>query len=254
MAQWNPQVNELFLKPGTSRRRPSAAPFWTKRAAATPICAARLRRCSRPANRQAAFWRIRPADLPTPSSSQRRRARHGHRALQAVAATRRGRLGRGLPGRQREPVRRQVALKIQPGMDTRQVIARFEAERQALAMMDHPEYRQGARRRATDTGRPYFVMELVKGVPITDYCDQQLSTPRERLELFVAGVPGRAARSSEGHHPSRHQAVQCVGDAARRPTGRQGDRFRHRQGDRPAAHRHDAVHRNSARSSARRCT
>jgi eukaryotic-like serine/threonine-protein kinase len=116
---------------------------------------------------------------------------------------------------QTEPVRRKVALKIiKPGMDSRQVIARFEAERQALAMMDHPniarildagttgEKDESGRRKdggqASDSsfithpssfassGRPYFVMELVVGLPITEYCDQAQLTPRERLEIFVA--------------------------------------------------------------------
>ncbi len=85
-----------------------------------------------------------------------------------------------------EPVDRRVALKvIKPGMDTRKVIARFEAERQALAMMDHPNIAKVHDAGTTVTGRPYFVMELVKGVPITEYCDQHLLSPRERLELFV---------------------------------------------------------------------
>ncbi len=87
---------------------------------------------------------------------------------------------------QTQPVRRKVALKIiKPGMDTKQVIARFEAERQALAMMDHPNIAKVHDGGATESGRPYFVMELVRGIPITDYCDrEQLSIP-ERLELFV---------------------------------------------------------------------
>ncbi len=87
---------------------------------------------------------------------------------------------------QSEPVERRVALKIiKPGMDTRQVIARFEAERQALAMMDHPNIAKVLDAGTTDTGRPYFVMELVKGLPITQFCDDQHLTPRERLELFL---------------------------------------------------------------------
>jgi serine/threonine protein kinase/tetratricopeptide (TPR) repeat protein len=87
---------------------------------------------------------------------------------------------------QEQPVRRKVALKIiKPGMDTREVVARFEAERQALALMDHQNIAKVLDAGATDTGRPYFVMELVKGVPITDYCDENNLTPRERLELFV---------------------------------------------------------------------
>ena len=114
---------------------------------------------------------------------------------------------------QTHPVRRRVALKvIKPGMDTQQVLARFEAERQALAMMDHPNIAAVLdaghdRRRAG----PYFVMELVKGVPITTYCDQHRLTPRQRLELFVAGLPGRPARAPEGHHPPRPQAVERAG-------------------------------------------
>ncbi len=87
---------------------------------------------------------------------------------------------------QEKPVRRKVALKIiKPGMDTEQVVIRFEAERQALAIMDHPSIARVFDAGATDTGRPYFVMELVKGVPITHYCDTVHLTPRERLELFI---------------------------------------------------------------------
>ena len=87
---------------------------------------------------------------------------------------------------QQQPVRRKVALKIlKPGMDTRQVIARFEAERQALALMDHPNIARVLDAGETGSGRPHFVMELVKGVPITDYCDQNRLTTRERLELFT---------------------------------------------------------------------
>src|SRR5207253_3253254 len=87
---------------------------------------------------------------------------------------------------QQAPIRRKVALKVlKPGMDTRQVIARFEAERQALALMDHPNIAKVLDAGQTASCRPYFVMDLVKGVPITDYCDQSHLTPRERLELFV---------------------------------------------------------------------
>lgn len=87
---------------------------------------------------------------------------------------------------QKEPVKRRVALKvIKPGMDSRQVIARFEAERQALAMMDHPNIARVLDAGQTDSGRPYFVMELVNGIPVTEYCDEQRLTPTERLRLFV---------------------------------------------------------------------
>jgi len=87
---------------------------------------------------------------------------------------------------QTEPVRRRVALKvIKLGMDTKQVVARFEAERQALAMMDHPNIAKVLDAGTTDTGRPYFIMELVRGIKITDYCDQEKVPTRERLELFI---------------------------------------------------------------------
>ena len=87
---------------------------------------------------------------------------------------------------QASPVRRKVAVKIiKPGMDTRQVIARFEAERQALAMMDHPNIAKVFDAGTTETGRPYFVMELVKGVPSTEYCDVNKLSTRQRLDLFV---------------------------------------------------------------------
>src|SRR4051812_33548412 len=87
---------------------------------------------------------------------------------------------------QTRPVQREAALKvIKAGMDSGQVIARFEAERQALAMMDHDNIARVFDGGTTENGRPYFVMELVHGVPIPKYCDDNHLTPRERLELFV---------------------------------------------------------------------
>src|SRR5208283_312015 len=87
---------------------------------------------------------------------------------------------------QTEPVRRRVALKvIKLGMDTKAVVARFEAERQALAMMDHPHIAKVLDGGSTESGRPYFVMELVRGIRITDFCDQNNLTTRERLDLFI---------------------------------------------------------------------
>src|SRR5262245_54839039 len=87
---------------------------------------------------------------------------------------------------QHEPVRRKVALKIlKLGMDTHQVVARFEAERQALALMDHPNIARVLDGGQTTSGRPYFVMELVRGLSMTEYCDQDNLPVRQRLELFV---------------------------------------------------------------------
>ncbi|NIQ90563.1 MAG: serine/threonine protein kinase, partial [Deltaproteobacteria bacterium] len=92
---------------------------------------------------------------------------------------------------QTEPVKRKVALKvIKQGMDTRQVVARFEAERQALAMMDHPAIAKVFDAGATPQGRPYFAMEHVQGVPITEHCDRHKLTNRERLELFMQVCDG----------------------------------------------------------------
>ncbi len=109
---------------------------------------------------------------------------------------------------QTEPVKRTVALKIiKPGMDTRQVIARFEAERQAVAMMDHPNIAKVLDAGTTDSGRPYFVMELVKGVPITKYCDDK-RLPLRAAGAHPAGLPSGTTRPSEGSHPSRHQTLK----------------------------------------------
>ncbi len=107
-----------------------------------------------------------------------------------------GRLGRGGMGdvflaEQSEPIRRRVALKvIKQGMDTRAVVARFEAERQALALMDHPCIAKVLDAGATDRGRPYFVMEHVEGLPITDHCNRRGLSTRARLELFVRVCEG----------------------------------------------------------------
>src|SRR5262245_18749369 len=103
-----------------------------------------------------------------------------------------GGMGTVWMAQQLEPVKRLVAIKlIKPGMDSKQVLARFEAERQALALMDHPNIARVLDAGTTgepggvSPGRPYFVMELVKGVPITKYCDERRLTPRQRLELFL---------------------------------------------------------------------
>src|SRR5499427_6848919 len=97
-----------------------------------------------------------------------------------------GGMGSVFMAQQTEPVKRAVAVKvIKAGMDSKVVLARFEAERQALALMDHPNIARVLDAGTTDGGRPFFVMELVKGTPITRYCDEHKLTPRQRLELFV---------------------------------------------------------------------
>ncbi|MGD9858378.1 MAG: protein kinase, partial [Planctomycetaceae bacterium] len=97
-----------------------------------------------------------------------------------------GGMGAVYMAEQEVPIRRMVALKIiREGMDSKAVLARFEAERQALAMMDHPHIAKVLDTGTTLSGRPFFVMELVKGIPITTFCDEHQLTLRERLELFV---------------------------------------------------------------------
>ncbi len=97
-----------------------------------------------------------------------------------------GGMGAVFMAQQTQPVKRVVALKlIKLGMDSKQVLARFEAERQALALMDHPNIAKVLDAGTTDSGRPFFVMELVKGVPITRFCDERQLSPRQRLELFI---------------------------------------------------------------------
>src|SRR6516165_6915253 len=106
-----------------------------------------------------------------------------YKLLEAIGE---GGMGTVFMAEQTRPVRRLVALKlIKAGMDSRQVLARFEAERQALALMDHPNIAKVLDAGATDQGRPYVVMELVKGSPITQFCDERRLSPRERLELFI---------------------------------------------------------------------
>jgi serine/threonine protein kinase len=106
-----------------------------------------------------------------------------YRLLQEIGE---GGMGTVWMAEQEHPVRRRVALKvIKPGMDSAQVIARFEAERQALALMEHQNIAKVLDAGTAPHGRPYFVMELIRGVPITKFCDEHHLTPKERLELFV---------------------------------------------------------------------
>src|SRR5262245_4762649 len=126
----------------------------------------------------------RTPDLLDPFQNASSPGRLGHyKLLEQIGE---GGMGIVWMAEQQEPVRRLVALKILKfGMDSRAVLARFEAERQALALMDHPNIARVFDADVTEAGRPYFVMELVKGVPITRFCDDNCLTPRQRLGLFV---------------------------------------------------------------------
>jgi serine/threonine protein kinase len=125
---------------------------------------------------------IDPADLPSPSEEPGSRI-GPYKLLQQIGE---GGMGIVWMAEQTQPVQRKVALKIlKAGLDSRQVIARFEAERQALALMDNPHIAKVLDAGTTPQGSPYFVMELVKGHPITQYCDEHRLTPKQRLELFM---------------------------------------------------------------------
>jgi tetratricopeptide (TPR) repeat protein/serine/threonine protein kinase len=125
-----------------------------------------------------------PAATVDPPAGERPGTRVGpYKLLEAIGE---GGMGAVWMAQQSEPVKRRVAVKlIKAGMDSRQVVARFEAERQALALMDHPNIAKVHDAGTAAYGRPFFVMELVKGVPLTTYCDEHKLTPRQRLELFV---------------------------------------------------------------------
>jgi serine/threonine protein kinase len=196
MPRWDPRVNAIFVE---AVERSSAD---ERRAYLDQACGddAGLRRQVEAllgAADAAGSFLERPAAEPAatvdpgPSGADATGTRIGsYKLLQKLGE---GGMGAVWMAEQQEPVRRRVALKlIKPGMDSAQVIARFEAERQALAMMDHPNIARVLDAGTTSgepggvsPGRPYFVMELVKGIPITLYCDQERLTLRERLQLFV---------------------------------------------------------------------
>ena len=150
------------------------------------ICESSWKRCYGHIINRRAF--LPHAEPPRPTLDQRLAERPGdtiglYKLLEQIGE---GGMGVVYVAEQTEPVKRRVALKIiKPGMDTREVLARFEAERQALAMMDHPHIARIIDAGTTDSGRPYFVMELVYGVRFTEYCDQHELTTERRLQLFV---------------------------------------------------------------------
>ena len=153
-----------------------------------PAVRARVEALLRVHDSEPSFLRPEAAVAPTiglPAASERPGTQIGpYRLLELVGA---GGMGEVWMAEQTEPVRRKVALKIiKPGMDSAQVVARFEAERQALALMDHPNIAKVLDAGVTPDGRPFFAMELVKGVPITKFCDERRLTPKDRLGLFVS--------------------------------------------------------------------
>jgi eukaryotic-like serine/threonine-protein kinase len=196
MLTWNPRANELFLKAVPLRSLEKRQALLDQECGADEALRAEIERLLEASDRAGSFldWPAvkvgittlapRPGDETAGALLEAAGSVIGsYTLLQQIGE---GGMGTVYMAEQTQPVRRKVALKvIKPGMDTRHVIARFEAERQALAMMDHVNIARVLDAGATESGRPYFVMELVHGVPITKYCDDNNLTPRERLELFV---------------------------------------------------------------------
>jgi serine/threonine protein kinase/CHASE3 domain sensor protein len=215
MAAWDPRVNAIFLNALAQAKGPDRLAFLEKacgddaalrrgveemlaahdqagcflaRAAFLESCADALRQpvpVQHAADSPGAHAPVQGQSTPDkPSPIEKPSSRIGpYKLLSQIGE---GGMGTVFMAEQTDPVRRLVALKvIKPGTESKQVIARFEAERQALAHMDHPNIAKVLDAGATDAGHPYFVMELVKGVPITEYCDEQRLTPQQRLELFV---------------------------------------------------------------------
>src|SRR6201997_2818626 len=135
------------------------------------------------------FLRNPVFDFPTADDGNTSQATIGQYTLLEVIGQ--GGMGEVWLAEQRQPVRRRVAIKlIKVGMDTKEVVARFESERQALALMDHPAIAKVFDAGSTPEGRPYFVMEFVSGLPITDYCDRHKLTLQQRMELFILVCEG----------------------------------------------------------------
>jgi serine/threonine protein kinase/Flp pilus assembly protein TadD len=198
MTTWNPQANELFLKALELRSADERQEYLDRACASDAALRAEVESLLE-AGAQAGSFLESPARAPqlvatvdeTPIAERPGTVIGAYKLLEQIGE---GGFGVVFMAEQTQPVRRKVALKVlKPGMDTRQVVARFEAERQALALMDHPNIAHILDGGATDgepgcvsAGRPYFVMELVRGISITEFCDQSHLSIRERLELFLS--------------------------------------------------------------------
>jgi WD40 repeat protein len=193
MPDWDPEANALFLRALDIAAAEDRGRFLDGACAANPALRARVDGLLR-AGAEAGSFLEQPLEAPALTSAHvpATAAEPGPTAGTAVGRYKllevigEGGMGTVWMAQQAEPVKRLVALKvIKAGMDSRQVIARFEAERQALALMDHPNIARVFDAGTTSAGRPYFVMELVKGVPLTKFCDERRLPPRQRLELFI---------------------------------------------------------------------
>jgi serine/threonine protein kinase/Tfp pilus assembly protein PilF len=191
MTNWNPRANDLFLKALELRSDDERQKYLDEACIGDGALRDDVESLLE-ANARAGSFLESPvpasnlvAAVDGPSVSERPGTIIGpYKLLEQIGE---GGFGVVFMAEQIQSVRRKVALKVlKPGMDTRQVIARFEAERQALALMDHPNIAKVLDAGETLTGRPYFVMDLVRGIPITEYCDQAQLPPRPRLDLFVS--------------------------------------------------------------------
>src|SRR5512143_4142681 len=188
MTTWNPRANELFLKALELRPAVERREFLDRACGGDAALRAEVDALLEAGDQAGSFLEAapdsptRPMD-PAPPADGVGTVIGPYKLLQPIGE---GGMGTVYMAEQAAPVKRLVALKvIKAGMDSRQVLARFEAERQALALMDHPNIARVLDAGTTDSERPYFVMELVRGIPITEYCDQELLSLAERLELFV---------------------------------------------------------------------
>ena len=193
MADWNPTANEFFLN-AIEIGDPQQRRVYLDSACAGDAGLRQAVDALLQAHAEAGSFLDRPGDATIAPSGDESAAATSlekpgtiiagrYKLLQQIGE---GGMGTVWMAEQLEPVRRRVALKvIKPGMDSGQVLARFEAERQALALMDHPNIARVLDAGTAESGRPYFVMELVKGIPITKYCDEKRLTPRQRLELLI---------------------------------------------------------------------
>src|SRR5712692_2426587 len=187
MAEWNPKANDLFLRAAEIEAPADRRLFLDQQCAEDPDLRGQVESLLA-VNAKAGSFLNRPVvPMPTvdeaPLTERPGTVIGPYKLLEQIGE---GGFGVVFMAEQQHPLRRKVALKVvKPGMDTRQVVARFEAERQALALMDHPNIAHVFDGGETVSGRPYFVMELVRGVRITDFCDQNHLPIRDRLALFA---------------------------------------------------------------------
>src|SRR5262245_45902877 len=193
MTDWSPRANDIFLRALEVVPAPARRHFLDQECHGNPQLRAQVEHLLTASDSAADFLETPLSELAAvietaqaePSSGQELTGKAlGHYKLQERIGE--GGFGTVYMAEQQEPVRRRVAVKIiKPGMDSQQVIARFEAERQALALMDHPSIARVLDGGTTESGRPYFVMEFVKGMPITQYSDENQLAIRDRLALFT---------------------------------------------------------------------